>query len=192
MDLSPTGDEQKRLPETTPLPEPPATAATTMTEVTDDYLYAHAEELVHIIQLKARLAADWIRPAACKGNPELAAQYELAFMAASDEMFARCSKLNLTPNQVPATVNDLKDKVQHLIDAEQSTAQSADNVPTSQPAPSVQHSQNVPPRKGGSKRQMDSQGFTVPPKHLIRRVTSTLPPATATPAMPSGSNTKIY
>ncbi|GIX91631.1 hypothetical protein CDAR_557251 [Caerostris darwini] len=65
MDLSPAGDEAKRLSETNTLPDPPAIAATPI-------LYAHAEELVHIIQLKARLAADWIRPAACKDNPELA------------------------------------------------------------------------------------------------------------------------
>ncbi|GIY13502.1 hypothetical protein CDAR_507851 [Caerostris darwini] len=122
-----------------------------MTDVTAEYLYAHAEELVHIIQLKARLAADWIRPAACNGNPELSAQYEQAFTATSDEMFARCSKLNLTPNQVPATVNDLKDKVQHIIDANSPAAQSANNDQQAQPAPSVQQTQTVPPRKGGGK-----------------------------------------
>ncbi|GIY03694.1 hypothetical protein CEXT_1961 [Caerostris extrusa] len=75
MDLSPSGDEENVFPRRKPFlnhrPLPQL-----MTEVTDEYLYADAEELVKIIQLKARLATDWIRPAACKSNPELAAQYD--------------------------------------------------------------------------------------------------------------------
>ncbi|GIY10069.1 hypothetical protein CDAR_64231 [Caerostris darwini] len=188
MDLS-AEDKEKRLPETTPLTEPPAAAEPLLTEVTPEYLYAHADELVNIIQLKARLAADWIRPVACNGNPELSAHYEQAFTATSDEMFARCRKLNMTPNQVPATVNDLKDKVQHIIDANSPAAQSANNKQQAQPAPSVQQNQTVPPRKGGGKRHMDSEGFTIPPKHLIRRVTPTLPSTSTTDSLPAGSNT---
>ncbi|GIX81114.1 hypothetical protein CDAR_64781 [Caerostris darwini] len=88
-------------------------------------------------------------------------------------MFARCSKLNLTPNQVPVTLNDLKDKVQHIIDANSPAAQTANSYQQAQPAPSVQQSQTVPPRKGGGKRQMDSEGFTIPPKHLIWRESTT-------------------
>ncbi|GIY84447.1 hypothetical protein CDAR_278791 [Caerostris darwini] len=189
MDLS-ADDKEKRLPETPPLTEPPAAAEPLLTEITPEYLYAHAEELVTIIQLKARLAADWIRPAACNGNPELSAQYEQAFTATSDEMFARCRKLNMTPNQVPATVNDLKDRVQHIIDANSPAAQSATNNQQVQPAPSVQHNQTVPPRKGGGKRHMDSEGFTIPPKHLIRRVTPTLPSTSATDSIPAGGRGK--
>ncbi|GIY70085.1 hypothetical protein CEXT_764721 [Caerostris extrusa] len=51
--------------------------------------------------------------------------------------------------------------------------QTAPNDQQSQPAPSVQQSQSVPPRKEVEKRHMDAEGFTIPPKHLIRRVTST-------------------
>ncbi|GIY76948.1 hypothetical protein CDAR_265181 [Caerostris darwini] len=102
------------------------------------------------------------------------------------------SKLNLTPNQVPATVNDLRDKVQHLIDANSPTAQTANSDQQSQPAPNAQQSQTVPPRKGGGKRQMDSEGFTIPPKHLIRRVTSTLPSTSVAATLPSGSKYKIF
>ncbi|GIY58990.1 hypothetical protein CEXT_678481 [Caerostris extrusa] len=122
----------------------------------------------------------WIRPAACKNDPELSAHYDQAFNAALNEIFALCSKLKVTPNQVPATVNDLKDKVQHLIDAEQST---------SNPAPNAQQHKSVPPRKGGEKRSMDSEGFRAPPKHVIRRMTSTLPLIAATPILTSGNTT---
>ncbi|GIX98070.1 hypothetical protein CDAR_371891 [Caerostris darwini] len=191
MDLS-ADDKEKRLPETPPLTEPPAAAEPLLTEITPEYLYAHAEELVTIIQLKARLAADWIRPAACNGNPELSAQYEQAFTATSEEMFARCRKLNMTPNQVPATVNDLKDRVQHIIDATSPAAQSATNNHQTPPVPNVQHNQTVPPRKGGGKRHMDSEGFTIPPKHLIRRITPTLPSTSATDSMPTGSTTPFH
>ncbi|GIY03692.1 hypothetical protein CEXT_1951 [Caerostris extrusa] len=63
-------------------------------------------------------------------------------------MFALCSKLNLTPNEVPATVNDLKDKVQHLIDADQPAAQTPPNV--QQPQKEVSPSFSLREKGGGN------------------------------------------
>ncbi|GIZ05221.1 hypothetical protein CEXT_290441 [Caerostris extrusa] len=58
------GRRGKRLNETTPLAimrvnlPPP--------EVTDEFLYAHINEMIEIMELKSKLIADWFRPAECQ------------------------------------------------------------------------------------------------------------------------------
>ncbi|GIX91333.1 hypothetical protein CEXT_203481 [Caerostris extrusa] len=66
--------------------EPPANVAAPISE----YLYAHAEDIVKIIQLKSQTCCRLIRPAACKNNPNSLPNIMIqAFNGASqDEMFA--------------------------------------------------------------------------------------------------------
>ncbi|GIY13612.1 hypothetical protein CDAR_567411 [Caerostris darwini] len=56
MNLSPSGDEEKRLPEATP---PPATSTPPPSKVTGEFLYNHIADIVKIIEFKSRLIADW-------------------------------------------------------------------------------------------------------------------------------------
>ncbi|GIY34100.1 hypothetical protein CEXT_435331 [Caerostris extrusa] len=94
MDLSPSGDEAKRLSETTP---PNAQSANDPPPViTDQFLYDNVDEQLKIIELKSKLTAGWFRPAVCINNPELAKKYDLIYENNMKEMNARCANLRIS------------------------------------------------------------------------------------------------
>ncbi|GIZ02731.1 hypothetical protein CEXT_805861 [Caerostris extrusa] len=86
MDVSPPGDDEQppyRLP-----PGPPVNS--------DEFLYLHVETITKIIELKAKLLADWFRP---KGlDPESASKLDKEYDATTAEMLALCEVI-LSPSQ---------------------------------------------------------------------------------------------
>ncbi|GIY80524.1 hypothetical protein CEXT_805571 [Caerostris extrusa] len=81
----------KRLNETSPLSDNAANLPPP--EVTDEFLYAHINEMIEIIELKSKLIADWFRPAECQTNPELQQQYDQTYLQYKEQMDAKCQSL---------------------------------------------------------------------------------------------------
>ncbi|GIY78414.1 hypothetical protein CDAR_271951 [Caerostris darwini] len=166
MDLSLQGDEEKRLNETTPLSD--NTANVPPPEVTDDFLYTHLNEMIEIIDLKSKLIADWFRPTECLTNPELCQQYDQSYAKYQEQLDLKCKKLGISHNDVPATIIDLKDRIEYLHVAKR-MATTAPNAEQQQQTPPA------PPKRSTEKRPLDADGFRLPAKHLTRRITSTAP-----------------
>ncbi|GIX73724.1 hypothetical protein CDAR_397971 [Caerostris darwini] len=70
MDLTPQSDERYRLPSNPPLGS-------------DEFLYIHAETIAKIIDLKAKVLADWFRPQGL--TPEAAEKFEKIYQANTTE-----------------------------------------------------------------------------------------------------------
>ncbi|GIX96749.1 hypothetical protein CDAR_591721 [Caerostris darwini] len=187
MDSTSVEDEAKRLSETTPPPVAQTNTAQVAqdpesADVTDQFLYDNADEIIKIIELKAKLTADWFRPADCQTNPDLARHYDQMYDDHSKEMEARCAKLHISQNAVPVTINELKDRVEYLHMAKQATATPSANPAQANPKPT-----SAKPRRGTEKRPLDADGFRQPPKHLIRGTTANaIPTPTLPTTLPSG------
>ncbi|GIY73585.1 hypothetical protein CDAR_429621 [Caerostris darwini] len=164
MDLSLQGDEEKRLNGTTPRSD--NTANVPPSEVTDEFLYDHLNEVIEIIDLKSKVLADWFRPAECLTNPELCKQYDQSYKQHLGQLNLKCKQLGITHIEVPTTIIDLRDRIEYLHTAKQMAAT----------APNAEQQRQTPPapyKRGKEKRPLDAEGFRLPAKHLTRKVTPT-------------------
>ncbi|GIY07218.1 hypothetical protein CDAR_201001 [Caerostris darwini] len=142
MDLTPPSEERCRLP-----PNPPLGS--------DEFLYLQAETIAKIIDLKAKVLADWFRPQGL--SPEAAEKFEKIYQANSAEMQTLCDRLGMTYGELPDSIHDLHEKINpiHLRLHGETT-------------PSQKIQQKSPPiQKGKGKRPLDAEGFQAPPKHLV-------------------------
>ncbi|GIY22076.1 hypothetical protein CDAR_584451, partial [Caerostris darwini] len=133
MDLSLQRDEEKRLNETTPVSD--NTANVPPPEVTDEFLYDHVNDIIEIIDIKSKLIVDWFRPTECLTNPELCQQYEQTYLQHQEQLMLKCKNLGISHNEIPVTIVDLKDRIEHLHLAKQMAAA----------APNTEHQHQTPP-----------------------------------------------
>ncbi|GIY84830.1 hypothetical protein CDAR_282211 [Caerostris darwini] len=142
MDITPPSDEQPRyrLP-----PNPPVGS--------DEFLYLHAETITKVIELKAKLLADWFRPQGL--DPESTDKLDQEYDATTAEMLALCEGLGMTHGELPNDILALHEKMKpiHLRLHEETT-----------PSHAIQ--QKPPPTQKG-KRPLDAEGYHIPPKHLV-------------------------
>ncbi|GIY22097.1 hypothetical protein CDAR_222931 [Caerostris darwini] len=143
MDISPPGDDEQP-PYSLP-PDPPVGS--------DEFLYLHVKTITRIIELKAKLLADWFRP---KGlDPESASKLDKEYDTTTAELLALCEGLGMSQNELPNDIYALhKIKPVHLRLHEKT-------------APSHASQQKPPTQKGKGKRPLDAEGYQIPPKHLV-------------------------
>ncbi|GIY13276.1 hypothetical protein CDAR_443041, partial [Caerostris darwini] len=158
--------EEKRLHETTPPSD--NTANVPPPEVTDEFLYDHVNEIIEIIDIKSKLIADWFRPTECLTNPELCQQYEQTYLQHQEQLMLKCKNLGISHNEMPVTIVDLKDRIEHLHLAKQMAATAPNTEQQRQTPPAL-------PKRSNEKRPLDADGFRLPAKHLTRRITSATP-----------------
>ncbi|GIY49198.1 hypothetical protein CEXT_37951 [Caerostris extrusa] len=118
----------------------------------DEFLYFHVETITKIIELKAKLLADWFRP---KGlDPESTTKLDKEYDATTAEMLALCEGLGMSQNELPNDIYALHEKIKpvHLRLHEKTT-------------PFHANQQKPPTQKG--KRPLDAEGYQIPPKHLV-------------------------
>ncbi|GIY67959.1 RNA-directed DNA polymerase from mobile element jockey [Caerostris darwini] len=144
MDITPSSDEQPRyrLP-----PNPPVGS--------DEFLHLHAGTITKVIELKAKLLADWFRPQGL--DPESTDKLDQEYDATTAEMLALCEGLGMTHGELPNDILALHEKIKpiHLRLHEETTSSHA-----------IQ--QKPPPtHKGKGKRPLDAEGYQIPPKHLV-------------------------
>ncbi|GIY35470.1 hypothetical protein CDAR_239431 [Caerostris darwini] len=142
MDISTGNDEQPpyRLP-----PDPPVGS--------DEFLYLHVETITKIIELRAKLLADWFRPKDL--DLESANKLDKEYDATAEEMQTLCKGLGITHDKLPEDINALHNRIKpvHLRLHEKA-------------APHANQQKN-PTQKGKGKRPLDAEGYQIPPKHLV-------------------------
>ncbi|GIY53433.1 hypothetical protein CDAR_4051 [Caerostris darwini] len=140
MDISTGNDEQPpyRLP-----PNPPVGS--------DEFVYLHAEIITKIIELKAKMLADWFRPKDL--DQESASKLDKEYDATAAEMHALCEGLGIKHDKLPDDIYELHNRIKpiHL----RLHAAAASNQ------------QKPPTQKGKGKRPLDAEGYQIPPKHLV-------------------------
>ncbi|GIY85089.1 hypothetical protein CDAR_398291 [Caerostris darwini] len=142
MDLTPPSDERYRLP-----PNPPLGS--------DEFLYLHAETITKMIDLKAKMLADWFRPQGL--DPESAGKLDQIYEANAAEMKTLCEGLGMTYGELPDDILALHEKIKtiHLrLHGETTSPQAIQQKPS-------------PIQKGKGKRSLDAEGYQIPPKHLV-------------------------
>ncbi|GIY13602.1 hypothetical protein CDAR_567341 [Caerostris darwini] len=141
MDMTPPSDERYILP-----PNPPLGS--------DEFLYLHAETITKIIELKAKLLADWFRPQGL--DPESTEKLDQVYETNAAEMQTLCKGLGMTYGN-PENIHILHKKIKpiHLrLHGETTPPQAIQQKPS-------------PIQKGKGKRPLDAEGYQIPPKHLV-------------------------
>ncbi|GIY01335.1 hypothetical protein CDAR_599231 [Caerostris darwini] len=143
MDISTGNDEQPpyRLP-----PDPPVGS--------DEFLYLHVETITKIIELRAKLLADWFRPKDL--DLESANKLDKEYDATAAEMQTLCEGLGIVHDKLPEDINALHNRIKpvHLRLHEKAASPHANQ-------------QKPPTQKGKGKRPLDAEGYQIPPKHLV-------------------------
>ncbi|GIY85092.1 hypothetical protein CDAR_398311 [Caerostris darwini] len=142
MDLTPPSDERYRLP-----PNPQLGS--------DEFLYLHAETITKMIDLKAKMLADWFLPQGL--DPDSAGKLDQIYEANAAEMKTLCEGLGMTYGELPDDILALHEKIKtiHLrLHGETTSPQAIQQKPS-------------PIQKGKGKRSLDAEGYQIPPKHLV-------------------------